>query len=512
MIGYKNTVMKLNNSKLLLVLACSLASIASFGQSFLPAGSIVYPFRASPAIVKIGTQLPILYNNKAQHQIDSVILKGPYSRVRLHIDSLSKGRFEYDSYTNLYTNNKIWTSLPKTAPEDMYDLLVYSGGEIEISRRSVKVVMNFPKKHSFIHITDTHISRNWVGPAKDGFAEELQLLDRFITVANIISPDLVIVTGDLIHDYTRFNKDERGWGGDTIKGYDKLPTIEEKYRNYFEGAKGYRGVQAINAPVFSVPGNHDFYGMKEDNYAAKAAQWNALCGIRVSGLAFAGTRFMFIDDYLGDPVRDIPNKKPMSGLQGQVLRNFLKENGPGDLRIMAQHRHNRADTAFINQQKVGLIVNGHIHTPNVDTLGRTPTIRIRPGVVARSGENHRWEEILGLFRIIRIDGEKFEYSKPLRFCANPIDPYDKIRLNLTLNFKNENTGASIQNDAVIDNKLPADLPGCRVRFVMKKGSYSVTGGVIRQAFSSGKLTIVDVDTHVNATAMKKVSIRLKSKS
>jgi predicted MPP superfamily phosphohydrolase len=481
-----------------------------FAQSFLPVGSIVYPFRASPAVVKTGTQFPILYNNKAEHRIDSVVLNGPFSRIRLNVDSISKGRFEYDSYTKLYTNNKIWVTVPADRPEDMYDLIIYSAGEVNISRRSVKLVKEFSAKHSFIHISDTHVSRNWVGPAEDGFAEELQLLDKFITVANIISPDLVIVTGDLIHDYTRFNKNARGWGGDTIEGYTKLPTIEEKYRNYFEGAKGYRGVQYINAPVFSIPGNHDFYGMKEDDHPAKAAQWNTLCGIRVSGLAYAESRFMFIDDYLGDPVVDIPDKKPMSGLQGKALYSFLEKNGPGKLRIMAQHRHNRADTAFINQQKVGLIVNGHIHTPHADTLGTTPTIRIRPGVVARSGENHRWEQILGLFRIIRIDGEKFEYSQPLRFCANPTDTYEKIKLNLTLQFRQVNNGENTSNEAVIENKIPANLPGCRIRFVMKKGQYTVTGGKIRQTFSSGAFTIVDVDTDVNASTDKKVFIKLKA--
>ncbi|TCC98203.1 metallophosphoesterase family protein [Pedobacter psychroterrae] len=498
-----NTVKNLSFTVLCLI------NLSAFAQSFIPAGSIVYPFRASPAIVKTGTQFHILYNNKGQYPIDSVVLKGPYSQVRLKVDSISKGRFEYDSYTRMYTNNKIWVAVPAGRPEDMYDLVVYTAGTVEVSRRSVKLLREFSAKHSFIHITDTHVSRNWVGPADDGFAEELQLLDRFITVANIISPDLVVVTGDLIHDYTRFNKDARGWGGDTIKGYTKLPTIEEKYRNYFEGAKGYRGVQYINAPVFSVPGNHDFYGMKEDDHPAKAAQWNVLCGIRVSGLAYAGTRFMFIDDYLGDPVNDIPNKKPMSGLQGKALHNFLNTYGKGQLRIMAQHRHDRADTAFINQQKVGLIVNGHIHTPHADTLGRTPTIRIRPGVVARSGENHRWEKILGLFRIIRIDGEKFEYSEPLRFCSNPIETYDKIKLNLTLNFKAGNTGTAVSNEAIIDNKLSALLPSCRVRFVMKKGVYTVTGGLVHQQFDSGAYSIVDVKADVQANAIKKVSIQLK---
>ena len=140
-------------------LLCLLGS-STFAQSFLPAGSIVYPFRASPAIVQTGTQFHVLYNNKAEHTIDSIVLKGPYSRVRLQIDSISKGRFEYDSYTTMYTNNKIWVTVPKGRPEDMYDLMVYAAGEVSISRRSVKLVREFSTRHSFIHITDTHVSRN----------------------------------------------------------------------------------------------------------------------------------------------------------------------------------------------------------------------------------------------------------------------------------------------------------------------------------------------------------------
>ena len=105
-----------------------LLSSTGFAQSFVPAGSIVYPFRASPAIAKTGTQFHILYNNKGQHKIDSVVLKGPYSRIRLKVDSISKGRFEYDTYTTMYTNNKIWVTVPKSSPIDMYDLVVYTEG------------------------------------------------------------------------------------------------------------------------------------------------------------------------------------------------------------------------------------------------------------------------------------------------------------------------------------------------------------------------------------------------
>ena len=469
---------------------------SSFAQSYHQVGSIVYPFRAAPVIAKAGSGFHILYNNRSASVIDSVVLKGLYWDVRIKVDSVETGRFEYDTYTRMYTNNRINVLVPDGAAEDMYDLLVYVGKEVHVSKRSVKVVKSFSAAHKFIHISDPHVSRNWIGPAEDGYAQEIELLDRFIDVANIIAPDFVLVTGDLIHDYTRFNADSIGWGGKRLTAYDKLPTVEEKFRNYFEGAKNFRGVQAIDAPVFSIPGNHDFYGMPADDYQAKSMQWNSLCGKRAHGVSFAGTRLLFADDYLGDPVIDIPDAAPLSGLQGKVLEEFLKRDGAGSLRILAQHRHNRFDTTFLKKHQIKLVLNGHNHTPKVDTVGAVPTLSMRPGAVCRSGEIKRWEKVLGLFRIFYVNDSDFQYTEPLRFCANPTAPYNEIALNLSLDFKKANTGASTFNAATFTNKLPVDLPNCRVRFIMKKGNYQISTGEIRQVVDTEKFTVIDVSVNV----------------
>lgn len=280
----------------------------------------------------------------------------------------------------------------------------------------------------------------------------------------------MIVTGDLIHDYTRIDADQDGWGGTLIKEYDQLPTVEEKFRNYFEGAKGFRGVQAIDAPVFSIPGNHDFYGMPKDAYLAKAMQWNSLCGRRVHGVSYGGTRLLFTDDYLGDPVNDIPADAPMSGLQGQVLENFLVEEGKGALRILAQHRHDRFDTTFLDNHRIKLVLNGHNHSPQIDTLGFTPTLSIRSGVVCRSGETKRWEEVLGLFRIFYVDGSDFEYTEPLRFCVDPTVPHPEIASNLTLTYEKENTGENRTVKQVVDNATKTIID---VRVAVSAGSQEI---------------------------------------
>ena len=474
----------------------------------LTANQIVYPWRACPAIVPVGKTLEIWYDNLTVTSIDSVILQGPYNRVILPVEAVQTGKFEYDSYTKFAVNNLIKVTIPEGAPEELYDLIVKSGNKTDISKKSVKVLKTYRNPHRFIHITDPHTSRQWVGTPENGYAKELELLDRFIEVANIICPEYIIVTGDIIHDYTRFNADALGWGGVERSGNEYPPLAEEKYENYFEGAKGFSGVYGFNAPVFSLPGNHDFYGVKSDDYMAKASQWNRLMGKRVYGFSYLDTRIIASDDFLGDPVIDIPSKAPMSGLQGLVLDGFLNAAGPGKFRIMAQHSHNRFDLAFLNRNRINLLLNGHGHQPFQEFIGSTPTLSIRPGVVCRSGEIANWTTTLGFFRIFTIDGGTFQYSPPLRFCENPTLPYHQLVLNLTLSFKHDNSGQSKSNEATLTNRFDIDLTGCRVRFVMPGNvrGYHVTGGEVCQIIENNRFTIVDVRTDVKAKSSTSVSI------
>jgi len=470
------------------------------------ANQIVYPWRANPVILESGQTIEILYDNIGGTSIDSVILEGPYNRVVLLVDTVRTGWFEYDTYTKAAVSNQIQVTVPKGTPEELYNLIVKSGGETNVSKRSVKVLKAFNNPHRFIHISDPHVSRQWIGTPENGYAKELELLDRFIEVANIIHPEYIIVTGDIIHDYTRFDADSLGWGGVVRSGFEHAPLAEEKYKNYFEGAAGFSGVYGFNAPVFSIPGNHDFYGPKADNYPAKATQWNRLMGKRVYGFSYLNTRVIGSDDYLGDPVVDIPDSAPMSGLQGTLLDNFLNKAGSGTLRIMAQHRHNRIDTSFINRHKINILLNGHSHSPREELVGTTPTLSIRSGVVVRSGEITNWKKRLGFFRIFTIDDGVYRYSEPLRFCKNPTSAYNELVMNLTLNFLEDNTGKQSSNEALITNDFDVELPNCNVRFVMAKGKYKVDQGSIYQVIETPRFSILDVRVDVNARSSARVKI------
>lgn len=472
------------------------------------ANGIVYPWRACPAIVPVENTLEILYDNTSGLPVDSLVLQGPYNRVVLPVEKVETGWFEYDPFTRAAVSNRIRVTIPAGTPEELYDLTVCCGGETQVSKRSVKVLKNYRDPHRFIHISDPHMSRQWIETPEGGYSKELELLDRFIEVADILAPEYILVTGDIIHDYTRFDADSLGWGGVVRSGIENPPLAEEKFKNFFEGAHGYSGVYGFDAPVFSLPGNHDFYGVAADDYPAKAAQWNRLMGRRVYGFSYLDTRILAADNFLGDPVTDAPAGANLSGLQGKVLADFLAAEGPGKIRVVAQHSHSQFDTAFLDRHRIDLLLGGHSHSPREEWVGATPTLKTRPGVVCRSGNIEDWEKTLGFFRIFTIEGDSLRHSAPLRFCENPTAPVDELILNLTLTFQNENTGRSKSNEARLTNRFEVDLPACRVRFVMPKNKrgYRVTGGEIDQTIETDRLTIVDVRTAVKAGSEQVVRI------
>ena len=152
------------------------------------------------------------------------------------------------------------------------------------------------------------------------------------------------------------------------------------------------------------------------------------------------------------------------------------------------------------------LLNGHRHDPFYEYVGVTPTISIRPGTVCRSGEINNWEKTLGFFRIFYINGGAFEFTPALRFCKNPTLPYQDLELNLTLDYEKPNNGTYNSNEAVIHNSFDVDLPKCKIRFVMKKGNYIVSGGTIQQVIQTDYLSVVDVYTDVNSNTIRQVRI------
>jgi hypothetical protein len=136
-----------------------------------------------------------------------------------------------------------WTmtaSVPAGTPAGLYDLrLRASGGVDDTARHAVAVRDEIDGDFYVVQITDTHTPthRYWYQSGADTDTTELDDLRSMIDDINIMNPDFVIHTGDLVNE----------------------GELEDfMARRYF--TKAQRVLGELRVPLYMVPGNHDIGG------------------------------------------------------------------------------------------------------------------------------------------------------------------------------------------------------------------------------------------------------------
>lgn len=221
---------------------------------------IIYPLFATPAIKKKGEDLTLKIDTQGKEAGSwSVKLKQTNhssltSEYELPVKSVQQGQSHWKKSSSIVD---VTVTIPENTPQKLYDLQVsYTGNGqriIDEQPHSVKVVDEYKKDFTFLHMTDTHIGspRN-LGDPEDpssvdpALAKEAGMWDpdpqkrwlylqKAIKEVNLKNPDFVVVTGDLM--------------------YGQMNPLEYIY----EYEETYKMLQKLNVPVYLVPGNHDYY-------------------------------------------------------------------------------------------------------------------------------------------------------------------------------------------------------------------------------------------------------------
>ncbi|MCD7036511.1 metallophosphoesterase [Metabacillus sp. GX 13764] len=213
---------------------------------------IIYPLFSTPAIKKQGQTLTVKVDTHGKAPEDWQVkiqspeqspIKAAYS---LQTVSAEKGSSYWKKDGTVYD---VTVQIPEDVPENLYDLAVSykADGEkqTDVQHHSVKVVKEFKKDFSFIHLTDIHVGspRNLV---KLSYAKEAGIwnpdeskrwlyLNKTIQEINLQKPDFVLLSGDLV--FGQLNPGEYSY----------------EYKEVF------RVLQQLQVPVYIVPGNHDGY-------------------------------------------------------------------------------------------------------------------------------------------------------------------------------------------------------------------------------------------------------------
>lgn len=232
--------------------------------------NIIYPLMATPAIKKNGSELTVKVDSKGKEPAGWDISLNPTEaaqvegKYNLPVKSVQKGSSYWKDSSSIY---EVTVTIPEDVPEELFDLEVsYTGDGTRITDdepNSVKVVKEYKKDFTFMHLTDIHVGspRNIADPANATEAgmwdpdksKRWLYLQKTIKQVNLLKPDFVVMTGDLM--YGQMNPQEY----------------------IYEYEETYRMLKQFNVPVYIVPGNHDYYA-QDATLADGAKYWEQYFG------------------------------------------------------------------------------------------------------------------------------------------------------------------------------------------------------------------------------------------
>jgi hypothetical protein len=408
---------------------------------------------------------------------------------------LEHGSFQIllEVYSASYDATTLWWSLAAGVPEaaeiplyELYDLVVHAdGGVQDRTRNAVRVIPALRDDYYFIHLTDTHLPTDlyYDEPGAQSDSSEIADLRAVIADVNLINPEFVVLTGDLIHE-------------------GELEDYLE--RRYYTRAQ--RVLTEFKVPLYLTSGNHDiggwdgtpppdgtarrdwwrFFGWKRLDNPPPGAPWHT----QNYSFDYGPVHYSALEAYDNyDGFRySIYGATSFISEQLQWLAADLAQAGSSSARVLLYH-YDFANQINLNNLQVDLALWGHIHRDD--------------------GNINDWPCDLGTdnvcsgarsFRLVRvIDGEVYP---ELTMAAGSSGERLRVVYVPANDGTNDTVTASILNNHAVrfQNGL--------LRFQMPPGpgQYQVTNGTLLQCDSSGAVTICYVGVDIPASAARTVTI------
>ncbi|NDP20509.1 MAG: hypothetical protein GZ091_05465 [Paludibacter sp.] len=435
-------------------------------------GKIIYPWRATTAIVKAGESFEVWFNADTGQTVNSVTLHGPYNTVAT-TKKIERGSWVYDVTSQNRYNTRITVTVPSKAPADRYDIILNTSNGQDTSLAGLKVIKKYKPHYYILHFSDAHAFQK-------GTETVLQRLSTIIEMANIINPELVFNTGDNLYRPTDDRMNQLFIGNNQL---------------------GTKGLNKLNAATFTVAGNHDidFDNLPEEGfYKEKADWWNKWWGLQAYNFSYGKGRFMaFNNGWHGfKPVQQIT-----------AIDSWLQKEGAGNLRVGAAHIRNKEMNGFDSVANPGLILIGHNHhiaSQNPSPLNNKPIQYIVNSV----RDNME-------FNLFKVDAKTGSYkavgstTAQVVYVENPTEKEspDLYKPRLTATYSNANDGTNATNTATITNKFDFPIESAKVRFILPFGKkYTISKGHIEQSFDGTSVHVVDVTFHLEPNSTTLIEI------
>jgi predicted phosphodiesterase len=385
------------------------------------------------------------------------------------------------------TNLNKWTLqalMPNVDYFELYDLHVTaSGGISDTARNAVKIINTYKDEYYFIQITDTHLPGHtfWGDEGYDIDDSELSDFEQVIDDINLINPEFVLLTGDLINEGEMEDFE-------CLRHHTKTVELLEKFE----------------VPVFIVPGNHDLGGWESTppSQGTSRREWWRFFGWRQQTIPPVHEEY-YVHDYTFDYdevhfigmeasdnydsyLYEIYGKKgfipsQLTWLENEVTSNQDKTN------VLFYHYDFNDD---INLETLGadMALWGHTHS-NTDDYTHPFDI----------GTDNVCDETMA-YRMIRVNNA--ELSPENTIYVNGIGE------NLIIEYNEENNGLFDSLSATITNNHDKTFQHGVVKFIMpvSEYGYSVTNGTMRQVIPNGNHNICYVNVSIQQSSTITTSI------
>ena len=380
-----------------------------------------------------------------------------------------------------YDASTTWWTVQATVPEmpvlELYDLHVSADGGIDdTTRDAVRVISQFRDDFYFVHITDPHIPTYlyYDQSGADTDSSTSECLRAITEDVNIINPEFVLLTGDMIHE------------GELEEYLDK---------RYYSRAQMH--LQEFDVPVFLTAGNHDIGGWDStppSDGTARRNWWRFFGWSRLDSPP-AGAPW-YTQDYSFDygPVHFVGLEAYDNYDEWRYGTYGAESFTSGQMTWLSQdlsaaaaqynvlfHHYDFDNELNLNSLGIDLALWGHIHRDQDDYTAPYDVCTDNAG-----GTNSP-------FRLIRFFSGEFDPRPTL-------EAYEGDELYTVTSPADDGTHDEVS--VQIHNAYAERFQFGRVKVTMPTASgYVVTGGTLAQVDDSGATAVcyVDVDIQANST-------------
>jgi hypothetical protein len=390
---------------------------------------------------------------------------------------------------NYNSNLEKWQltmQVPQPEIYELYDLVVASNNTVtDTVRQAVSIIPQFKENYRFIHITDSHLPTHIFYPDPQSLTDstETQDLREVIKDINLIHPEFVIFTGDIVNE-------------------GELEDFENR-RVY---TKAQQLLYELEVPVFLTSGNHDIGGWNSTPPPQGTARrnwwrffgWPSLENPPASqpyytqnySFNYGPTHFAGMEAYdnYDSFMYNIYGYNSFTSGQIDWLEADLQQHSASQNRVLFYH-FDYQDQIDLYDLDVDLALWGHIHSSE-------GSVSEPPYDLATAGtcDGNR------AYRIIEVENNVLQPKQPISAGWN-----GDI---LSAEFIPDNYGSADSLYCLIENQHNLQISDALLKFNMPANAdnYLVYNGDIEQIDNSGETSVCYVKYDIPANSEVEVSV------